>query len=83
MFKSILGNWYSCVMKSEHFRSITDIQYGGYSQCFDHFLFQYIIKTENHSQLTKPYFGNGIIPTVSPKIEYQLKDLYFERESDK
>ena len=82
MFKSIKGNWYSCKMNGLDFINITDIQYGGYSQYFDHFLFQYIIKTKDCSQLTKPYFINSKIPAVSPKIEYQLKDLYFERESN-
>lgn len=81
-FKSINGNWYSCVLNVEDIRSITDIQYGGYSAYHDHFLFNYIVKTRDYSQTNKPYFGNTTIPTVSPKIEYKLKELYFNKESN-
>ena len=83
MFKSINGNWYSCKMKGTDITNITDIQYGGYSACFDHFLFQYIIKSRDYSHSCKPYFSNNELPTIAPKIEYKVKELYFTKESDK
>lgn len=75
-FKSIKGNWYSCVINGLDIRNITDIEFFAYVNQTDQFKFLYIIKSRDYSHLSKPYFsGNGSIAS----IEYKVKELCFTK----
>lgn len=75
-FKSIQGNWYSCVIKGTDIRNITDIEFFAYINTTDQFKFLYIIESKDYSHISKPYFsGNGSIAS----IEHKVKELCFTK----